>query len=162
MTRTQIVILVGLGVAIVAVFVGAYYLVLQPGLLVAPVPTLPLATVPPNPQLMTRVPLCSDVVRGALLNLGYTGEASLDPQTGTLEIRLTRHSAAEEGELPVGEIWGAFEAALAARGEGCAGYGTLVALVDGFRAQVAVADLVDWDTGILDDGGLSDRVELTH
>lgn len=162
MTRTQLLILIGLGIAIVALFVGAYFLVLQPRSSRTPVPTLPLATVPPNPLLMTRVPLCQDTVRASLSAAGLPGEVILDPQTSTLQIRLTRPSAAVEGELPAGEIWGAFEAALAAHAEGCAGYGTLVVLVGGFRAQVGVEHLLAWEAGTLDDGTLSARVELTR
>jgi hypothetical protein len=161
-TRTQLLILIGLGIAIVALFVGAYFLVLQPRASRTPAATLPLATVPPNPLLMTRAPLCRDAVRSSLSALGLPGEGSLDPQASALEIRLTRPSAAVEGEVPAGEIWSAFEAALAARAEGCDGYGTLVVLVGGFRAQVGVEHLLAWEAGSIDDGTLSTRVELTR
>jgi len=154
--------LIGLGIAIVALFVGAYFLVLQPRFSRAPAATLPLATVPPDPLLMTRVPLCRDAVRASLSAAGLPGEAGLDPQTSTLEIRLTRPSAVVEGELPAGEIWSAFEAALAARAQGCEGYGTVVVLVAGFRAQVGVEHLLAWEAGTIDDGTLSARVELTR
>lgn len=162
MTRTQLLILIGLGVAIVALFVGAYFLVLQPRLSRTPVATVPLATVPPDPVLMTRVPLCRDAVRSSLLARGLPGEGALDPQASALEIRLTRPSAAAEGDVPAGEIWSAFEAALAARAEGCEGYGTVVVLAGGFRAQVGVEHLLAWEAGTIDDGVLSTRVELTR
>ena len=161
MTRTQIFILIGLGIAILVVFAGAFFLLLRPEPQEPAVPTLALATVPPNPLLMTRAPFCREVVGAALSEGGWSGEATLDPQQASLEIRLNASSAAE-GELPAAQIWGAFEAAVAGRTGGCSGYSELLVVVGGYQARVAEKDLLAWESGAIDDGVLTDRVELTR
>jgi hypothetical protein len=97
----------------------------------------------------------------ALVEQGLPGEVTLDPKDAVLEIRLYAALPVGSDEVPAGEIWGAFEAVLAGQVKGCSGYSELVVLVSGFRAQVAVEDLLAWESGAIDDNTLSDRVDLT-
>lgn len=161
MTRTQVLIVIGLGVILVLVLGGGLYLLTRPEPQDSE-PTLALATVPPNAQLLTRVPLCQTIVGRALSDRGWSGRASLDPQAAVLEIQLEAAPQAPAEELPAGQIWDAFEAALAGRAQGCSGYLDLVVLVGDFQAKVSVDDLVAWESGAIDDGVLSGRVELTR
>lgn len=158
MTRTQRLILVGLGAVTLIVLVGAVLLLVWRPTRKTPAPTLAVATVPPSMALLTRTPLCQDVLRQALAEQGWPGSASLDAQSATLEIRLD--AAPQEGEVPAGPIWAAFEATLAGRAAGCTGYGTIVVWVGEYRAEVALDDLLAWQAGELDDGAFSDRVSL--
>jgi len=151
-TRTQTLVLIGLGIVTLAVLATAAFLLLRPATS-EPVATLPLATAPPNPVLLTSAPLCRDIVQ-------VDGEVWLDSQSATLEIRLENPPAGTK-ELPAGQIWSAFEAALAGWAQGCSGYTDLVVLAGDFRAQVTVGDLLAWESGNLDDGEFSNRVVLT-
>lgn len=160
MSRLELVILSSLAMATLIVLAGA-------GLLLAesinrePIPTLPLATVPPNPILLTRVPRCQRIVGRALSEHGWENTVMLDAQQGTLTIRVASPITATQ-DLPADRIWGAFEAALVGRTDGCTGYGAVVVQVGSFRAEVGVDDLSAWETGALDDGAFSERVELSQ
>jgi hypothetical protein len=161
-TRTQIVILIVLGIAVLAVFAGAGYVLLRPGTQGSAFPTVALATVPPDPLLLTRVPTCRQAIATILVERDLSGEATLHPQESRLEIRLDTIASASGAELPAGQIWGAFEAALAGRAENCFGYAELRVLVADYEALVAMDDLLAWESGAIDDGGLSSRVKLTQ
>lgn len=161
MTRTQVIILIGLGIAVVAVFAGVAFVLLRPGGQESAPSTIALATVPPDPLLVTRAPICRQVLGAALAERGWPGEATLDPQGSRLEIRANA-STGDGDDLPAGQIWGAFEAALAGRAAGCSGYSELVVLVGDFEARVAVDDLLAWESGAIDDSALSSRVQLTR
>ena len=164
MTRTQVLILIVLGMAVLAVFAGAAFVLLRPGVQESAVPTVALATVPPDPLLLTRVPLCRQVIARTLLERNLTGEASLDPQGSRLEIRLdiSASGLGVETELPAGPIWGAFEAALAGLSGNCSGYTELRVLAGGYEALVGIKDLQAWELGAIDDGVLSGRVRLSQ
>jgi len=161
MTRVQTLILIGLGMAILAACTGAAFLLSRPETQEL-APTIPLATVPPSSLLLTRVPICREVVELALADQGWASVVTLDAQKATLEIQLDAPPAGSEDELPAGQIWGAFEAALAGRANGCSGYTDLVVLVGDFRAHVALDDLLAWESGAIDEGTFSDRVDLTR
>ncbi len=162
MTRVQLAIVIGLGVAIFVVVVGGIWLLASPAQSESePIPTLSVATIPPNPQLQTRVPLCQQVLGLALSEQGWPSVVSLDPQRAVLDVQMDNLSDNLE-EIPAGQIWGVFEAALAGRADGCAGYGRLVVRVGEFRAEVAVADLIAWESGEIDDGVFTTKVSLTR
>jgi hypothetical protein len=158
--RLELFILLSLGAAALVIMAGA-------GLLLAesihrePAPTLPLATVPPKPALLTRAPLCQDVIGLQLVERGWANTVALDAQRGVLTIEMAEGVTATHG-LPADQIWGAFEATLAGRAGDCVGYGTVVVQVGRYRAKVGVDDLSAWEDGVLDDGALSERVELTQ
>jgi len=159
-TRLQSIILVLLGLGILAVMAGVAYLLLQ-----APAPdsagVLPQATVPPHPLLLTRAPLCRDAVGAELAARGWAGTVELDAQNAQLVVALDPLPDVGPDEVPAGQIWGAFEAALVG-GSACGGYEAVVVRVSGFRAQVAADDLTAWASGALDDAAFSDRVLLTQ
>jgi len=162
MTRVQMAVLAGLGIVVIIVVVVAGALLFsEPEPTPVAVPTLVVATVPPNPQLQARIPLCRQVVGERLHEQGWPSVVSLDPQRAVLEIRMDLAGGSTEA-IPAGQIWGAFEVALAGRAEGCSGYSQLVVQVGDFRAEVAVDDLVAWESNQLDDGEFSGRVVLTH
>jgi hypothetical protein len=158
--RLELFILVSLGAAALAIMAGA-------GLLLAesinrePAATLPLATVPPNPALLTRAPLCEEVIGPRLIEQGWANSVSLDPRRAVLTIEMVA-TVTDTQILPADQIWGAFEATLVGRTGGCVGYGTVVVQVGRFRAKVGIDDLLAWQDGLLDDGALSERVELTQ
>jgi hypothetical protein len=158
--RLELFILLSLGAAALVIMAGA-------GLLLAdsihrdPVATLPLATVPPNPALLTRTPLCQDVIGLELTEHGWPSAVRLDAQRAVLTIEMAA-AVTETLDLPADRIWGAFEATLAGRARGCIGYGTVVVQVGNYRARVGADDLSAWADGLLDDGALSERVELSQ
>ncbi len=158
MTRKQILVLVGLGVGVLIIAISATALLLQSA---ASVPTIPAATVPPHSQLQTRVPLCQQVVESALEEHGLAGRVTLDPQRATLDVWLSVQPESA-GELPAGQIWAAFEAVLAGRAAGCSGYAELTVRIGVYRAQVALEDLLAWESGEMDDGAFGQRVILTY
>ena len=160
MTRTQRWILIVLGVATLGVLAAAGWLLWSPDQAPPAVPTIPLATVPPNPLLLTREPLCQDVLSQAWPDQEGKVDVSLDATTATLEIRLD--VSLPDDEVPAGPIWSAFEVVLDGQAAGCAGYSTVVVLVGEYRAEVATNDLLAWQEGSLDDGAFSDRVTLTR
>lgn len=160
MSRLEIVILSSLAMATLIVLAGA-------GLLLAesvnrePIPTLPMATVPPNPVLLTRVPHCQRTVGRTLSEHGWENSVVLDAQQGILTIQVASPITATR-DLPADRIWGAFEAVLVGRTEGCTGYEAVVVQVGSFRAEVGVDDLSAWEAGALDDGAFGERVELSQ
>ena len=160
MTRTQRLILIGLGVAVLGVLAAAGWLLWRSGRAPAAVPTIPLATVPPNALLLTREPLCQQALRQAWADQEGEVDVSLDAMTAALEIRLD--APLQDDEVPAGPIWSAFEAVLDGRAAGCAGYATVVVLVGEYRAEVALDDLLAWQEGSLEDGEFSDRITLTR
>ena len=161
MNRLQRVIIIVLGTAILIVMVVVVYLLIRPTQR-EPVSTIPVATVPPNSLLLTREPLCSEVVGAILADQGWPSAITLDALRAVLRIQMDADLAADEEEMPAGQIWGAFEAALASRSEGCAGYDKLVVLVGDYRAEVTVDDLLAWETGAISDAVFSQRVTVTR
>jgi hypothetical protein len=157
--RLELFILISLAIAALVVLAGAG-LMLADSIGREPIPTLPLATVPPHPLLLTRVPVCQDVVGRALAAHGWENTVLLDPQRALLTIEVA--AATEPTGLPADQIWAAFEAALAGRAGGCLGYTLLVVHVDRYRAAVGVDDLSAWEAGALDDGAFGERVELSQ
>ena len=153
-----------MGMAVLAVFAGGAFLLLRSGGQETAVPTVALATVPPDPLLLTRVPLCRQVIARTLMARDLTGEATLDPQGSRLEIKLdiSARGVGADAELPAGPIWAAFEAALDGQAEGCSGYGELYVLAGGYEALVAMEHLQAWGSGEIDDGVLSGRVKLSQ
>jgi hypothetical protein len=159
-SRLELFILISLATAALVVLAGAG-LVLVDSINREPIPTLPLATVPPNPILLTREPICQGVVGQALTEHGWENVVRLDPQRAILAIELAAAVTEPQG-LPADQIWGAFEAALTGRANGCTGYAVVVVQVGRYRAEVGVDDLLAWETGVLDDGAFSERVELSQ
>lgn len=160
MTQLQKMILVGLGGAILVVIVAIPYLALRPAMS-EPIPTIPLATVPPSMALLTRTPLCCDVLKSALAEQGLAASIEMDAELARLEIIIDPAQSTIDDQVPAGQIWGVFEAVLEGREAGCAGYGELIVQVGDFRARVAAEDLLAWGSGELDDGAISNRVVLT-
>jgi hypothetical protein len=158
--RLELFILLSLGTAALIVMAGAG-LLLAESISREPVPTLPLATVPPNPLLLTRAPLCQDVIGLELVEHGWPNTVRLDAQRAVLTIEMVT-AVTDTQVLPADQIWAAFEATLAGRANGCAGYGTVVVQVGRYCAKVGADDLSAWEGGVLDDGALSERVELTE
>ena len=66
-----------MGIAVLAVFAGGTFLLLRSGTQEPAIPTVALATVPPDPLLLTRVPLCRQVIARTLMARDLTGEATL-------------------------------------------------------------------------------------
>jgi hypothetical protein len=158
--RLEAFILLSLGAAALIIMAGAGLLLVE-SISRQPAATLPLATVPPNPALLTRAPLCQDVIGLQLAEHGWANTVRLDAQRAVLTIEMAVPVTATQ-ELPADQIWGAFEATLAGRASGCAGYGTVVVEVGRYRAKVGVDDLSAWERGALNDGALSERVELSQ
>jgi hypothetical protein len=158
--RIEILILVSLASAALIVLIGAGLLVVE-AINAEPAPTLPLATVPPHPLLLTRAPLCRDVLSSELDEGGWYPTVTLDAQQGVLLIEMTVALTGTES-LPADQIWGAFEAALAGRAGGCSGYRIVVVQVGSYRAEVSADDLLAWEVGALDDSALGERVELSQ
>ena len=161
MTGIQVFVLAALGITLVIVVAVAILMLVAPGSGDSPA-TIPAATVPPNPLLVTRAPLCQQFIVTALAQEGWASAATLDPQRASLEIRLDAPPAGPDDPLPADQIWMAFEVAVAGQEQGCSGYTDLIVLVAGYRAQVAANDLLAWGSGELDDGVLSGRVVLTR
>lgn len=159
MNRLQLFILMALGTAALVILAGAGLVIVET-INHKPLATLPVATVPPNPILLTRAPLCQDVLRMALAEQGWQSSVVLDAQQAILTVDVA--TAVETPDLPADRIWGAFEAALAGRAGGCAGYGVVVVQVGRYRAEAGVDDLLAWGTGELDDGAFSERVVLSQ
>jgi hypothetical protein len=158
--RVELLILASLAVAALIVMIGAGFLLIR-SINAEPLPTLPLATVPPNPVLLTRAPLCQDLLNVELGEDGWDPTVTLDAQRAILTIKMTA-TMSETAGLPADRIWGAFEAALAGQAGGCSGYRVVVVQVGPYRAEVGADDLAAWESGTIDDGTLSERVELSE
>lgn len=162
MTGSQKLILFAMGIAVIAVFAIIGMLLFSP----ASKDTLPTlvaeVTLPPDPLLVAREPVCRQVVKVALVERALSGSASLDVDSATLQVDLQGVPVSAEGPPPAGEIWGTFEAVLAGWAEGCTGYVDLVITAGDYQARVSAADLLAWEAGQLDDGQLSSRVHLVY
>ena len=161
MTRSQKLVLIGLGIAVMITAAVSVTLLVWPSSK-EPTTAKPMATVPQNSRLLTRIPFCDNTVGTLLSDQGWSVSIRLAPQGDTLVIQMEPDPNLIVDELPADQIWAAFEATLAGRASNCTGFARLQVQVGDYQALVAFDDLEAWDRGEIKDGIFTDRVLLTR